>query len=1044
MGWFLRSRRIFALIVGLAVSGLVAAQEGGLPPRSEWRATSSATAVPELAPRHAIDRDPKTKWGGPFSPGHWVQVDLGRPADIGGVVVHWDLAFATSYLVQASLDGEQWRDVYEISDSVGTTDYLFFPTVRTRYLRIASSPRTSDWGVNIFELEPIAASDVPHIIGLDANVDANRIWRSGASFPLVMRVGERGTRELRVVFAQPELLAGLEVYWAAAQAGARLEARDLRGEWHPLAVDPEGLGATSFLAAREARPVAELRLRVTPKDGVVPRIERLRPLGPARVMTPMRRYEIAATRAHSELFPRSLLREQVYWTVVGVPGGRQKSIFDEYGHVEPFKSGPLVQAVWRDDAGRAAAASNVERTHRLRDGWMPMPSVEWSPQPGLTVRSEAFGIQHGPQPVTLVRHRVTNAGAARVAGQIAVLVRPMQINPPWQNGGPSPIREIEIQGTNAQASIRVDGRTLLHSLTPVDASGAAPFGAHGETEITRQAARGVVPRARAASDPDGLAAAMLIYRVELAPGTHRDIVIALPLGNERIDPTAQRLPDVPPIDRAALLGASSDAGAVFDRLAKQVASEWHERFGQIGLTLPDASLVNMLRAQAAYMLLNQTGHAMQPGPRNYNRSFIRDGAATAAILLRMGQAQVARDYLRWYAEHAVHPNGLVSPILNDDGSVYRGFGADIEYDAQGQFIWLVAEIARLDGGPESVRNYREHVKRAMQFMQTLRERTLVPGYMNDRPAPERFRGIIAPSISHEGYSVPTHSYWDDYWALKGWQDGAWLAERWGDAETAAWAREQYAALRDSMAASIRATMAWKNADYIPTDADLGNPDPTSVSIALDPTGQKDLLPRDALERTFARYLEMVRAREAPDALYSYTPYELRNVLTYVHLNQPQHAYELLRGFLRHRRPLEWQVFAEVVQSRLRYAIYLGDMPHTWIGAEYARALFGMLMREEPDRLLLLPGAPPDWVQGEGLSVSGLPTAYGKLTMRAHQEDEALIVQLDEGLQPGTRVHVAWPTRQRPKRVTIDGRDIAAFDANGAELDRPFRRLVAQW
>jgi hypothetical protein len=42
------------------------------------------------------------------------------------------------------------------------------------------------------------------------------------------------------------------------------------------------------------------------------------------------------------------------------------------------------------------------------------------------------------------------------------------------------------------------------------------------------------------------------------------------------------------------------------------------------------------------------------------------------------------------------------------------------------------------------------------------------------------------------------------------------------------------------------------------------------------------------------------------------------------------------------------------------------------------------------------------------------------------------------------VHVAWPTRQRPKRVTIDGRDIAAFDANGAELDRPFRRLVAQW
>ena len=83
----------------------------------------------------------------------------------------------------------------------------------------------------------------------------------------------------------------------------------------------------------------------------------------------------------------------------------------------------------------------------------------------------------------------------------------------------------------------------------------------------------------------------------------------------------------------------------------------------------------MLRAQVAYMLINQTGPAMQPGPRNYNRSFIRDGSATAAVLLRMGQAKVARDYLSWYADHAVHENGLVSPILNEDGSVEHAASA---------------------------------------------------------------------------------------------------------------------------------------------------------------------------------------------------------------------------------------------------------------------------------------------------------------------------------------------------------------------------------
>lgn len=73
------------------------------------------------------------------------------------------------------------------------------------------------------------------------------------------------------------------------------------------------------------------------------------------------------------------------------------------------------------------------------------------------------------------------------------------------------------------------------------------------------------------------------------------------------------------------------------------------------------------------------------------------------------------------------------------------------------------------------------------------------------------------------------------------------------------------------------------------------------------------------------------------------------------------------------RPLPWQVLAEVVHSRLRYPGYLDDMPHTWIGAEYARTIFGMLAHENDDRLALLLGTPPSWVAGEGLKVEDLPT-----------------------------------------------------------------------
>ncbi|MET0654095.1 MAG: discoidin domain-containing protein [Pseudoxanthomonas sp.] len=1015
-----------------------------LPPRSQWKATGSSLQVPALAPAHAIDGDMKTRWGGAFSADHWLQVDMGKIAEVGGVLLHWDSGFAVSYAIQTSVDGKQWRDAFISGDSRGFTDYLFFPATKARYVRLASLPKTADWGVSVFEFEPLSPSEAARIVDLAGKDSPQTLWSESPARALQAKGQAAGTRELDIELGRPLPTAGLEVWWQGPRNGARLEGRDASGKWIALAEDPGSQGDLSNLASREVHTLSALRLSAGEIDGAAPMIKRLRLLGPERIMTPTRRYEVAASRANAALFPSTLHQQQVYWTVVGIPAGMQKSIFDEYGNLEAYKGAPLVQAAWRDASGRAAVSDNVERSHSLRDGWMPMPAVEWEAQPGLRIRAEAMAVEQNGQPVTMTRYRVSNTGREPVQGTLALALRPLQINPPWQHGGAASIREVAIEGAPARTDVRVNGRVLFASLTPVDARGAASFGAHGEGEITSHIAAGTVPSSLQASDADGLAAALLDYTVRLAPGEHRDVVLAFPLGTSRADAKTEALPEAPAIDRAALTGAKGDAGAGFDRVAVQVAQQWHSRFGKLGLSLPDHSLVDMLRAQGAYMLLNQTGPAMQPGPRNYNRSFIRDGSATSSILLRVGQAKVSRDYLKWYSDHAVHENGLVSPILNQDGSVNTGFGSDIEYDSQGEFIALVADTARYDGGAASVREYQDVVKRAMKFMQELRERTMVPGYLADQPAPERFHGIIAPSISHEGYSSPTHSYWDDYWALKGWHDGAWLAEQWGDAETAKWAREQYAALRESVAASVRATMKWKGSDFIPADADTGGGDPTSVSIGLDPAGQQDLMPADALQLTFERYLADVRSRDKPEALYAYTPYEMRNVLTYMHLNQPQEAEELLTSLMRHRRPLEWQVLAEVVHSRLRHPGYLGDMPHTWIGAEYARTIFGMLAHEDDDRLALLLGTPPSWVAGDGLKVQALPTMYGPLTMSARQQGNRLQVKLGAGLRKDAAVAVSWPSRQKPARVTIDGEPATDYDANGIRLDESFKELIAEW
>ena len=40
-----------------------------------------------------------------------------------------------------------------------------------------------------------------------------------------------------------------------------------------------------------------------------------------------------------------------------------------------------------------------------------------------------------------------------------------------------------------------------------------------------------------------------------------------------------------------------------------------------------------------------------------------------------------------------------------------------------------------------------------------------------------FYGLLPQSISHEGYSAkPMHSYWDDFFALRGFKDAAFIAK----------------------------------------------------------------------------------------------------------------------------------------------------------------------------------------------------------------------------------------------------------------------------
>ncbi|HET7778612.1 MAG TPA: discoidin domain-containing protein, partial [Rudaea sp.] len=170
------ARSLLLTAACLLAHSTAAAEDRGLPPRTQWRASSSSVETPAMASAFAIDGNDATRWGGAFSAGHWLQVDLGSVASVAGALIHWDSGFAAAYLIQGSRDGHDWFTAYETSDAQGGIDYVFFPPVQARYLRLASVPRTADWGVSVFEFEPLSMRDAPRISGLASGGNPATLW----------------------------------------------------------------------------------------------------------------------------------------------------------------------------------------------------------------------------------------------------------------------------------------------------------------------------------------------------------------------------------------------------------------------------------------------------------------------------------------------------------------------------------------------------------------------------------------------------------------------------------------------------------------------------------------------------------------------------------------------------------------------------------------------------------------------------------------------------------------------------------------------------
>lgn len=823
--------------------------------------------------------------------------------------------------------------------------------------------------------------------------------------------GRRGTVEwLALDFRRRREYGGLVLDWAAGRRAPRylVQTSDDGRRWTTRRRVIGGDGGRDYLYLPETES-RHLRLWIEPGGrGYALREIVVEPREWAE--SPTAFFRAVAADAPRGTYPRYLSGEQSYWTVVGVPGDSARALVSEDGAVESAPGGFALEPFLLQD-GSLLTWHEARSQQRLEDGYLPIPSVEWA-GPGVTLTVTAAAVGGPGRSSVLARYRVANPGPAPARPTLVLALRPFQVNPPWQflhvPGGFAPIRGLAYR----EGAVLVNGRRAVVPLSPGGRFGAARFDQGGIEGALR---RGRLPPARQAADSLGFASGALAYPLALAPGESAAVYVALPLG----------LRGAPGLGRPAASAALARAEA--ESSFARVARDWHARLDRVSIDLPPAAgpLVPALKANLAYILINRDGPAIQPGARAYRRSWIRDGSLISAALLRLDYAADVARYAEWYAPFQF-PSGKV-PCCVDR----RGADPVPEHDSGGELIYLIAEYYRYTGDRALVERLWPHVAATVDYLDSLRRERMTPEYRT--PERRAFFGLLPPSISHEGYAAkPMHSYWDDLFALKGFKDAADLAAALGREAD----RARFAALRDELrrdlVASYALAMARHRIDYLPGSVELGDFDPTSTSILLAPVNEVAPLLAAALRRTFERYDDSVRSRwDGTRAWESYTPYEFRNVAALLRLGWKDRALALLRGLLGDRRPEGWQQWAEVVWRDPRAPKFIGDMPHTWVGADFIRSTLDLLAYETDSALVVGAGVPPAWVrEGNGVAVRGLRTTRGPLSFTMRADSGGVRVRIEGGLSPPPGGIVVRSPLEGPPRAAYAGDRELPLDGSG--------------
>jgi len=763
--------------------------------------------------------------------------------------------------------------------------------------------------------------------------------------------------------------------------------------WTTIHQATRALGARSHISAHGAE-AGHLRITFANSDCAALRALALKP--DAFSSTPNEFIHSVAADYPRGQHPRYWHREQSYWTPVGSPEGKRRALINEEGMVEVDEGGFSLEPFILTDHGLVSWA-DVETSVCMEKHGAPLPRVTWKAK-NLKLEILPWVDGRGDELTLRVSYRL-KCRASSAARRLVVAVRPFQVNPPWQAfrnlGGRSPIRHI----TREADGFHINDRTVFTTPAPAG-SGAAMFEEGGAAGFLTD---GKLPPHDAIEDLSDLASAAMAWELP-AGATSLEVTVSVPYFGKRVEPSADG--------------------------RKAALARWKRKLGSVQWDVPSCArpAFDCLRSAAGHILINRDGPAIQPGPRRYTRSWVRDCVIMGAALAKAGVHPPLREFLTWYAPFQ-RDDGFIPCVVDRDGVDWL-----VEHDSHGQFLWGVREVFRHGGDPAFLTTMLPHAAKAADYLIQLRQQRMTEEFGSGKRThhfgllPEsmslededtlstrsEFFGLLPESASHEGYLAhPVHSYWDDFWGVRGLEAAADLAHAAGMPDEAEQWRKEAGYFHDDLIWSLGKVIEEKKLAYIPGSVEWADFDPTATSNAIAMLDFADSLPEAPLHSMLETYLDGFRRKHRGEMQWNnYTAYEIRIIGAFVRLGKRDIANELLAFFLSDRRPLEWNQWPEITWRDPRSPGHLGDVPHTWIAAEYILALCSMVAaeREASASMVLASGMPWEWISQEnGFEVKNLTTRFGKLDFRiaAGTETIRVIVGGDMTL-PAGGLHITPP------------------------------------